>query len=160
MAVYTIECEQFIPADIETVWKFFSNPINLGVITPPDMKFKQISASEGDKIYAGQLIRYRVSPMYGIRIGWLTEITQMEEHRSFIDEQRRGPFSLWKHQHFFEPVAGGTKMTDIIQYRVPGWWIGNLANKLFVRRRVKQIFEFRRAKTVELWGEWPGETPR
>lgn len=160
MAVYTIEHEQFIPADIEMVWKFFSNPVNLGVITPPDMKFKQISASEGDKIYAGQLIRYRVSPMYGIRIGWLTEITQMEEQRSFIDEQRRGPFSLWKHQHFFEAVPGGTKMTDIIQYRVPGWWLGTLANKLFVHRRVKQIFEFRRAKTVELWGEWPGETPR
>lgn len=160
MAVYTIEREQLIPADIETVWKFFSNPVNLGKITPPSMKFKQTSASEGDKIYAGQLIRYRVSPLSGIRIGWLTEITQMQEHRSFIDEQRRGPFSLWKHQHFFEPVPGGTKMTDIVQYRVPGWWIGSLANKLFVARRVKQIFEFRRAKTVELWGEWPGATFR
>lgn len=155
MAIYTLEREQFIPADMETVWKFFSNPLNLGVITPPDMKFKQTSPPEGDKIYKGQLIRYRVSPMPGIRVNWLTEITAVEEERYFVDEQRRGPFSLWKHQHFFEAVPGGTKMRDIIEYRVPGWFIGRLANKLLVAKRLNQIFDFRRIKTAELWGEWP-----
>lgn len=158
MAVYTLEREQLIPADIETVWQFFSNPLNLGTITPPDMKFRQISPSEGDKIYKGQLIRYRVSPMLGIRVGWLTEITAVEEQRFFIDEQRRGPFSLWKHQHFFEPVPGGTKMRDIIEYRVPGWWLGRLMNRLVVARRLQQIFNFRKAKTAELWGAWPPAT--
>lgn len=155
MATYTLKREQLIPADIETVWQFFSNPVNLGVITPPDMKFQQTSASDGDKIYKGQLIRYRVSPMFGIRVSWLTEITQVEEQRSFTDEQRRGPFSLWVHRHFFETVPGGTRMTDIIQYRVPGWFMGSLINQLAVTRRLKQIFDFRKAKTTELWGEWP-----
>lgn len=156
MAIYAFERTQLIPADIDTLWDFFSSPANLATITPPEMKFKQTSGYTGDKIYAGQLIRYRVIPMAGIPVRWLTEITHVVDKQFFVDEQRMGPFSFWQHQHHFAAVEGGTKMTDIIHYKVPGWFIGSLMNKLVIQKRLNQIFEFRRQKTTEIWGAWPG----
>jgi ligand-binding SRPBCC domain-containing protein len=156
MAIYSFSKEQYIPADMDTVWSFFVNPSNLSVITPPDMNFEQISEKTG-QIYAGQLIRYRVVPLLGIPVKWMTEITHMDEGRFFVDEQRMGPFSFWHHQHHFEAVAGGVKMTDIIHYKNPLGWLGVLANGMLVRKRLEKIFEYRRKKTVEIWGEWTGK---
>lgn len=90
----------------------------------------------------------------GIPLYWMTEITQVEEGRLFVDEQRKGPYRLWRHQHHFKAIPGGVEMTDMVQYQNPLWWIGDIANRIFVRRKLEQIFDFRFNKTAEIFGKW------
>jgi ligand-binding SRPBCC domain-containing protein len=84
----------------------------------------------------------------------MTEITQVRPKQFFVDEQRFGPYSLWHHQHHFSPIDGGVEMTDLIHYKVPGWFVGDIANKLFISRQLEEIFEFRFKKVEELFGKW------
>ena len=74
----------------------------------------------------------------------------------FVDEQRFGPYQLWHHQHHFKAVEGGVEMTDIVHYRNPLGFLGNIANTLFVKAQLKQIFEFRFKVVEDLFGKWPG----
>src|SRR5690242_17538000 len=110
MAIYTIKRIQNIPAPLPEVWDFFSIATNLQAITPADMKFKIISRHLSDHIYAGQIIEYTLKPVLGIPFYWMTEITHVEHHRFFVDEQRRGPYKLWHHQHHFKEINGGVEM--------------------------------------------------
>lgn len=151
--VYNIKVVQEIPASIDRVWDFFSNPVNLQAITPDNLDFRIISKSHGEKIYAGQVIEYKVKPFWNIPVYWMTEITQMKEGKYFIDEQRFGPYSLWHHQHHFRETPDGVEMTDIIHYKIPFWILGNLANMLFVRKQLKGIFDYRFRKVEELFGK-------
>jgi len=81
------EFVQFVPAGIDEVWDFFSSPSNLSKITPPEMRFL-ITSPMPDVMYAGMFITYKVSPVFGIKLNWVTEITQIREKLFFIDEQR------------------------------------------------------------------------
>ncbi len=153
--VYRIHRKQFIPAQRSEVWDFFSRPQNLAAITPPDMKFQVLNASQSNRMYPGQIIEYKVCPMAGLSLYWMTEITQVREGRLFIDEQRVGPYKLWHHQHHFNLVEGGVEMTDIIHYQLPLGWLGDLAHSLFVRKRLANIFDFRFQKTEEIFGRSP-----
>lgn len=142
---------QFIPADPTTVWAFFATPRNLNELTPPGLKFRILSELP-DRMYAGQLIEYRISPLPGVWLRWLTEIRQVREGVFFVDEQRAGPYRLWYHEHHFEPVPGGVKMTDRVTYEV-GWGpVGWLAEKLWVRRQLGRIFAYRRQRVAALFG--------
>lgn len=154
MAAHSIKTVQQIPVSLDKAWDFFSNPANLAAITPADMGFKVISKHHGDRMYAGQIIEYTVKPVLGIPVYWMTEITQVKEGVYFIDEQRRGPYALWHHQHHFKEIPGGVEMTDIVHYRNPFWVFGKLANVLFVRKKLEKIFEYRRKKVEELFGVW------
>ena len=109
-------------------WEFFSSPKNLSKITPEHMQFQILYISGGDKAYAGQIIRYNVSVLPGIKVHWVTEITQVKEPFHFIDEQRFGPYAMWHHQHHFKEVAGGVEM---------------LAHWIFVGGEVNRIFNHR-----------------
>jgi ligand-binding SRPBCC domain-containing protein len=157
---HSIKAVQKIPVPIETVWAFFSNPANLAAITPSYMDFRVISNHHGPVVYAGQIIEYRVKPVAGIPLYWMTEIRQVQPLKMFIDEQRYGPYSLWHHQHHFKAIEGGTEMTDIVHYKMPLGPLGRLANRLFLKRRLRQIFEYRFEKTNELLGPWPGQQLR
>ncbi len=103
-------------------------------------------------MYAGQLIEYRVAPVLGIPLYWMTEITHVVEGKYFIDEQRFGPYTLWHHQHHFRAVDGGVEMTDLIHYKIPLGIIGRVANMLFVRQKLNDIFNYRYEKVKELFG--------
>ncbi|HSB93750.1 MAG TPA: SRPBCC family protein [Flavitalea sp.] len=152
--MHCITAVQRIPISIEEAWQFFSNPGNLQAITPPTMGFKIISTHHGDRMYAGQIIEYRVAPVFQIPLYWMTEITHVESHKYFVDEQRFGPYLLWHHQHHFKEIAGGVEMTDIVNYRLPLGFIGRTVNAIFVKNELKRIFDFRSAKVEELYGEW------
>lgn len=154
MAVYSLKTVQRIPVSLEKAWDFFSSPANLADITPSNLGFHIISKHHGDKMYAGQIIEYTVKPLLGIPLYWMTEITHVEEGRYFVDEQRFGPYSLWHHQHHFKAIEGGVEMTDIVHYKIPLWILGDLAHGLFVRRQLKQIFDFRFKRVEELFGSW------
>lgn len=108
-----------------------------------------------DKMYPGQIIMYTVKPLAGIPLFWMTEITQVESGRYFVDEQRVGPYSLWHHQHHFKAIPGGVEMTDLVHYRIPLGPLGDLANLLFVRRELEEIFDFRRKKLESVFGVMP-----
>ena len=141
-----------MPVDMATAWNFFSDPRNLQEITGGGMDFKIISAHHGEKMYAGQLIEYTLKPILGISLYWMTEITHVQPQQFFVDDQRFGPYSLWHHQHHFKEVPGGIEMTDIVHYRLPLWFLGDIAHALFVKKKLKDIFDFRYKKIAELFG--------
>ncbi len=157
MAAHSIKTVQKIPISLEKAWSFFSDPANLQVITPATMGFKVMSKHQGPVMYAGQIIEYKVSPVLNIPLYWMTEITQVKDKEYFIDEQRFGPYSFWHHQHHFKEIPGGVEMTDIIHYKYPLWILGRLANLLFVKKKLRSIFNYRFQKVEELFGKWPGE---
>ncbi len=142
MAYYQLHKTQFISASIEEVWDFISSPQNLKVITPEYMGFEVTSKNLPEKMYPGMIIGYTVKPLLGIRMVWITEITHVEEMKYFIDEQRIGPYSLWHHQHFIEPSGEGVLMTDIVTYSPPLGFLGTFANKLFIRKQLRNIFDY------------------
>jgi ligand-binding SRPBCC domain-containing protein len=155
--VYSLKTVQVLPVSLEQAWDFFSRPQNLKEITPSNLGFHILSKHHGESMYAGQIIEYTVKPVLGIPLYWMTEITQVSEHRYFIDEQRFGPYSLWHHQHHFKTVPGGVEMTDIVHYKIPFWWLGDIANALFIKKQLQGIFDFRYRKTEALFGIVPGQ---
>ena len=153
MKTYLLKTEQAVPISLEKAWDFFSSPLNLAKITPDDMKFVVTSDYNADtKMYAGMIITYKISPLAGIKLNWMTEITQVKDHQYFVDEQRFGPYALWHHQHHFKEIEGGVLMTDILNYAIPYGVIGRFTNKIFVGKKIKQIFEFRKKAIEELFG--------
>lgn len=149
--VYTLTRRQFIDAPPGKVWDFVSSPANLARITPPGMGFDIISPAE-KKMYEGMIIIYLVRPLAGIPVTWVTEITHITEGSYFVDEQRTGPYALWHHRHFIEPEGEGTLMTDIVTYRPPLGILGRIANSLLIRKRLRQIFDYRESAMNSLSG--------
>lgn len=150
MKVYSKQAVQHVNASIEECWAFFSSPRNLQKITPKTMGF-QITDFDGKNMYAGQIIQYKVSPLLGIKLPWVTEITIVKDHSYFIDEQRFGPYALWHHKHFFEPTENGVKMTDLVHYAIPFGFLGRIMNTLVVKNKLKEIFEYREKKVNEIF---------
>jgi ligand-binding SRPBCC domain-containing protein len=138
---------QKLPISIEEAWDFFSSPKNLKTITPPYMGFEIISGGD-EPMYPGQIITYIVKPILGIPMEWVTEITHVEKMAYFVDEQRFGPYSLWHHKHFFKPIPGGIEMRDVVDYKIPLGPIGKWLNQLFIKNKLKEIFDYR-YKTLE-----------
>ena len=102
-------------------------------------------------MYPGQIIEYKVSPVLHIPIYWMTEITHVEDRKYFVDEQRFGPYAMWHHQHHFKQVDDGVEMTDIVHYKLPFWFLGDIAHFLFVKKQLQGIFDYRFAKTEKLF---------
>jgi len=150
--VYSLQKIQFIPEKIEKVWDFFSSPKNLKDITPPHLGFQILSEKNDDGgMYAGELIEYTVKPLFGIPLYWMTEITHVEPMKYFIDEQRYGPYSFWHHQHHFKETNEGVEMTDIVHYKVPFWFIGDIVNSLIVKSQLEKIFDYRKQVTDKIF---------
>lgn len=135
--------EQFLPISLEQAWNFFATPKNLNEVTPTELDFV-ITSEVPDTMYEGLIITYNIKPMLNIPVSWTTEITHIKEMEYFVDEQRKGPYNIWHHEHHFKAVEGGVMMTDILYYDVGKWVLGWIAGELFVHSKVKQIFEFRR----------------
>lgn len=143
MKIHTLYRKQFFPITLQEAWDFFSSPKNLAKITPTKMKFKILHISGKEKIHEGQIIQYKISvlPLYWVY--WVTEIQEVNEPFSFVDDQRSGPFKIWRHKHTFREVKGGIEMTDEVSYAVPYGLLGVLAHWLFVGREVNGIFNHR-----------------
>jgi ligand-binding SRPBCC domain-containing protein len=151
---YALKFKQNIPISLDEAWAFFSSPLNLQKITPADMKFVVTSDYTADtKMYAGMIITYKISPLAGIKLNWMTEITHVHNREYFVDEQRFGPYALWHHQHHFKEIPGGVEMTDILHYAVPFGIIGRLTNNVYVGKKVKDIFGYRVKAVEELFGK-------
>ncbi len=155
--VYSLKTVQHILTDIDTAWDFFSKPQNLNAITPKKLGFKILGVSFKNEMYAGQLIEYTVKPLLGIPLYWMTEITHVKDKEYFVDEQRFGPYSLWHHQHHFKQINNGIEMTDLVHYKIPFWFIGDVANAVLVKKQLKEIFEYRWKIVEEKFGKHDGQ---
>ncbi len=152
--MHTLQRTIKLPISLEKAWDFFSNPKNLKEITPDYMGFDITSTFFKENMYAGMIITYKVTPLLGIPMRWMTEITQVEDKAFFIDEQRVGPYKIWHHQHHFKAIEGGVEMTDIIDYVVPLGFIGRLIEPILVKGKLKEIFDYREQKMHLLFGSY------
>jgi ligand-binding SRPBCC domain-containing protein len=152
MAFYQLYITQSIPATLDEVWGFISTPANLKEITPESMGFDITSELLPVGMYAGMIISYKVSPVPGIKVTWVTEITHVKEKEYFVDEQRIGPYAMWHHEHKIEAIEGGVLMTDIISYKPPFSFLGAIANSLFIKRQLQKIFDYRKIALEKRFG--------
>lgn len=153
MGYYQLHKTQKIPATIDQVWDFISSPANLKKITPEYMGFNITSKLMSEKMYPGMIISYKVSPVLGIKMTWVTEITQVKEKEYFVDEQRVGPYSMWHHEHKIEPIEGGVLMTDIVSYKPPFGFLGSIANSILIKKQLKEIFDYRVKAVEKMFGK-------
>tara|TARA_B100000427_G_scaffold325283_1_gene331855 strand:+ start:303 stop:764 length:462 start_codon:yes stop_codon:yes gene_type:complete len=153
MKVYRFVRTQKIPIKINEAWSFLSNPNNLKTITPPYMGF-QIHENEKTEMYPGQIIKYTVSPILGIKINWVTEITHVKNLEYFVDEQRFGPYAFWHHKHFIKEIKGGVEMVDILDYALPFSILGRIFHPIMVRPKLNEIFNYRREKLIKIFGNF------
>ncbi len=145
--IFTLEQEQSFPLGLEEVFSFFSDARNLEEITPPWLHF-EILTPEPITMAPGAIIDYRLR-IHGIPQRWKTEITVWDPPRRFVDEQKKGPYRLWIHEHTFLEVSGETVVRDVVRYSVPGGW---LVERFLVAPEVKKIFKFRRRRLAEILG--------
>jgi len=130
--------ELWVPRPREEVFAFFSDARNLDAITPPWVRFRMVTTGPIE-MKAGALLDYKLR-VRGFPIRWRTKITEWEPPARFVDEQLRGPYRLWIHEHEFEPRDGGTLVRDRVRYAVP---FDFLVHRLFVHRDVTRIFAYR-----------------
>lgn len=150
--LYSIHRKQKFPVSLQEVWDFISTPKNLAVITPPTMGFKTLSGDDRE-MFSGQIIDYKITPLLGIKLHWVTEITHMVANSYFVDEQRYGPYAFWHHKHFLKEIDGGVEMEDIVHYKLPMGFLGSLAHPILVKPKLKEIFDYREKKMTEIFGE-------
>jgi hypothetical protein len=146
MKTYHFRASLQLHRPIEEVFPFFADAANLETITPPWLRFS-VTSPAPIEMRVGTLIAYRLK-VHGIPLRWQSAITAWEPPFRFVDEQRRGPYRAWIHEHRFESNGAGTLATDLVRYAVLG---GSLIDRLFVRRDVEKIFVFRQEKLKELF---------
>jgi len=147
---YVLDVSTFLPIPIERVFPFFADARNLEAITPTSLHFHIVTPMPVE-MRPGLMIDYKLR-MRGIPMTWRSEITAYDPPHSFVDEQRKGPYKLWRHEHFFEPANGpggvvGTRVRDRVSYIPRG---GPLIHKLFVRPELEKIFAHRQEVILEL----------
>jgi len=143
MGHYIFKRVQTLNSDIETIWSFVSKPENLEKITPDNMHFSILSKSNLE-MEEGMLIAYKISPFLDIKTTWITMITNVKKYEKFIDQQVMGPYKFWHHEHKFQVISSNkVKMTDIITYIPPFGFLGDIANELFLKKKLNNIFDYR-----------------
>ena len=147
MKIFELKTSLWLPQPRDRVFEFFADAGNLETLTPPWLNF-QILTPRPIPMHPGALIDYRLR-LRGLPIRWRTEIAEWQPPVRFVDQQLRGPYRQWIHEHRFEERDGGTDCFDHVRYAVLG---GALVNRFFVRRDVEKIFSYRREKMLELFG--------
>jgi ligand-binding SRPBCC domain-containing protein len=146
---YIFEDTTFLPQPIEKVFAYFCDAHNLDTITPPWLNF-EIKTPDPIEMQEGTELEYRIV-LHGVPINWKTRITEWEPPFRFVDSQMSGPYQTWIHLHKFERVEGGTLMTDRVEYRPIGGILAPMVHKLFVRRDIERIFEYRKKTFTEMF---------
>ena len=155
MKLYHLEKIQKLPITPKRAWDFLSEPKNLKRITPDYMGFEIVSGLS-DRMFAGQIIQYIVTPIFGIPTRWVTEITHVDKGNYFVDEQRFGPYDLWHHKHFIKPIKNGVEMLDVIDYKIPLGILGQMVHPIIVAPKLNEIFEYRKKALIQIFGDYKG----
>jgi len=155
LKLYHLETIQKLPITPKRAWDFLSEPKNLKRITPDYMGFEIVSGLS-DRMFAGQIIQYIVTPILGIPTRWVTEITHVDKGNYFVDEQRFGPYDLWHHKHFIKPIKNGVEMLDVIDYKIPLGILGQMVHPIIVAPKLNEIFEYRKKALIQIFGDYKG----
>jgi ligand-binding SRPBCC domain-containing protein len=146
-----LERSQRVAVTPDRAFDFYADALNLEPLTPPWLRF-EVTNPEPLTMRAGALLDYRLH-LHGFPIRWRTKIESWEPPHGFVDLQLKGPYALWHHTHTFEPDGkGGTIIGDHVRYRIPFGPLGALADRLFVRRDLKRIFDYRAEAVAESLG--------
>lgn len=144
MKLHQLHHTTLLKTSIEDAWIFFTNPRNLAEITPGDMGFTVLTPDLPEKIHSGLLIRYRVRPLGNIPVSWVTEIKEVASGSFFVDEQLKGPYRYWRHEHRFASLGPDeVRMEDFVVYALPLGWLGNIIGLSIVRKKLASIFQYR-----------------
>ena len=138
MTIFELHKTIRLPCPLDDVFPFFADPINLQYLTPGWLHF-QICSRLPIPMNTGTTIDYRLR-LHHVPIRWTSEITVWEPPFKFVDEQRKGPYRLWRHEHTFEKQDGHTIASDQVRYAL---WGGRVIERLLVRRDLKRIFTYR-----------------
>lgn len=139
----------FVPAPLPDVFRFFADARNLETVTPPFLRFQVLTPDAS--LNVGTRIDYRLR-LRGLPFHWQSEITVWEPNVRFKDEQRRGPYSYWRHVHLFREEYGGTVVEDGVEYDVP---CGSTLHKWFLAPELMRIFRYRQDSLARIFGEDP-----
>lgn len=147
--IHKLISHQTVNAAIEDVWEFFSNPGNLNLITPPSLDFEILSGDERP-MHNGQIIYYRIRILPLVYVKWVTEIKNVVELSSFIDEQQVGPYKSWQHLHQFVPSDKGIEIIDTVHYSIGYSFLGEILHYAWIKRRLAYIFQYRKERIKAL----------
>ena len=149
--LYTLYAKQTVSKEIGLLWDFFRKPTNLNKLTPEDVHFK-IKSGKFDDFYEGKIISYKIKLFKLLALNWVTEISQIKEGSYFIDNQISGPYKMWRHEHHFKDNHNGTtEIIDKVKYKVPFYIVGKLMHKMFIRKKLFNIFMFRQKQINNLF---------
>ncbi len=149
--MYTLYKETLVETTMEKAWDFIRSPANLNLITPDDMAF-EIITDLPDEMTEGMLVQYNVQlPLLG-KQPWLSELKHIVPGKSFVDEQKVGPYKLWYHYHEIRPEKGRVLFIDRVTYEVPFGLLGKLVHALFIGKTLERIFKFRETRFNDLLG--------
>lgn len=149
---YQLKRIQRLPVSMDVAWDFFSSPKNLPKITPPWLDFSILS-DVPESMRKGDVITYRIRPLWRVPMTWVSEITRVKKPFLFIDEQRSGPYRFWRHQHHFKFIDSGIEMTDIVYYALKFGFLGNIIQAFVIKRRLEDIFNYRRSVLTEIFSQ-------
>lgn len=150
--MHILEQTQILPVSIERLWNFVQNPKNLDPITPPDLKFLIVNEVP-EIMFDGLIIEYQITvPLFG-KQQWVTEIKHIEENKSFVDEQRLGPYRFWYHYHQLTQEESGTKMLDRVYYELPYGLLGKVLHLLTIQNTLKRIFDYRKETLAVIFAQ-------
>lgn len=146
-----LEFEQILSISIKEAWIFFSNPVNLELLFSPEMKFRPLSEFP-NYIQNGLTIEFELRPFLGIPLRFSSEIIHVNPPYYFVDEQRKGPYKIWHHEHHFLELKDGVKITDKLYYSLPFGMLGRFYDSKVIHKKVSANFQFRHQKLAELFG--------
>jgi ligand-binding SRPBCC domain-containing protein len=153
VTLHTLHQTQTLPISAATAWDFFSNPANLAQLTPPDLAMRRPGGDQTAPVFPGQMLWFQIQLAPFIWKTWLTHITHVDPGVSFIDEQRTGPYKLWRHRHLITPLSDTScEITDTIHYALPFQPFGELAHAFLVSPMLEKIFTYRRQALVKRFG--------
>ena len=147
MSAFILSMEHWLPQQPEDVFDFYADAFNLERLTPPWLRFEVVTPAP-ITMRSGAEIDYRLR-LHGLRLKWRSRITEWDPPHRFVDEQIRGPYRTWVHEHTFTPHDGGALVGDHVQYAMFGGWV---ADRLLVRRDLARIFAFRQQRLAEIFG--------
>ena len=144
---FSLDTTHWLPRPPAEVFDFYADAFNLERLTPPWLRFHVVTPAPIN-MRAGVEIEYRLR-LKGIPLSWRSRITGWEPPHRFVDEQLKGPYRHWVHEHTFTPYDGGVLVRDLVRYDMLGGW---LTNHLLVRRDLRRIFAYRQQRLAELFG--------
>jgi ligand-binding SRPBCC domain-containing protein len=151
---YRLESRTFVPASVPDVFQFFTEVRNLPRVLPPFLRCRILTPDVA--IRSGARVDYRLR-LRGVPLRWQSEITTWEPNVRFKDEQRRGPFTYWRHVHLFRADGSGTLIEDGVEYATPG---GRLVHNWIVAPELIRIFRYRQQALARIFGEDPRQAAK